>query len=163
MLLGRLAVRAGRAADGIAQLDAAVADMQRFGVDFYAEFAAALIVEGEALGGDAARAVALAEDQLASGSNHVSLLRRARGVALARLGELEPALAELERAVDAARENSEDYDEALALDAIAAAAPDRASDLERRDLILRRLGVVAVPAIDGTEVRPQPLATTASG
>ncbi|MGH2852220.1 MAG: AAA family ATPase, partial [Solirubrobacteraceae bacterium] len=67
MLLGRLAVRAGRAADGIAQLDAAVADMQRFGVDFYAEFAAALIVEGEALGGDAVRAVALADDKLASG------------------------------------------------------------------------------------------------
>jgi hypothetical protein len=163
MLLGRLAVRAGRAADGIAQLDAAVADMQRFGVDFYAELAAALIVEGEALGGDAARAVALADDQLASGSSHTSLLRRARGVALARLGKLEPALGELERAVASAREESEDYDEALALGAIAAIAPDRAIDLERRDAILSRLGVVAVPAIGAADVRAQPLATTASG
>jgi tetratricopeptide (TPR) repeat protein len=163
MLLGRLAVRAGRTREGIAQLDAAVADMQRFSVDFYAELAAALIVEGEALGGDAARAIALADEQLSAGTNHASLIRRARGVALGRLGRIEPALEELERAVASARDESEDYDEALALDAIAQVAPERPVDLSRRDEILARLGVVSVPAIDGTTARPQPLAQTASG
>ena len=46
MLLGRLAVRADSPEEGIRLLKAAAADMRRFRVDYYAEFARALVAEG---------------------------------------------------------------------------------------------------------------------
>lgn len=140
--------------------------MERFGVDFYAEFAHALVAEGEALGGDAGRALAVAAEQLASGNGYVSLLRRARGIALARTGERDLAIGELELALAAARERGEEFDVALALDGLAALGSADTAAVRERDVILEGLGVVALPATpltapDGAEA--QPLAGAASG
>jgi tetratricopeptide (TPR) repeat protein len=147
MLLGRVAVRAGRTEEGLALLHAAVADMERFRVDFYTDLARSLIAEGEALGGDAPRALALAEAQLASGSSCISLLRRARGVALVRLGETARAQDELRLALAAARERGEDYEIAVTLAALAAIAAASDAELLERTAIFERLGVVAVPGL----------------
>ena len=149
MLLGRLAVRDGRTGEGLELLAAALADMERFGVDFYAELAHALIVEAEALGGDPSRALALADEQFAAGSDEISLLTRVRGIALARLGDLDGAAAALELAVAGARERGEDFDVALGLDALARIGRGRAPELAERDEILARLGVMALPPITG--------------
>ncbi|HLK44613.1 MAG TPA: tetratricopeptide repeat protein, partial [Acidimicrobiales bacterium] len=146
MLLGRVAVRAGRTAEGLALLTSTLADMRRLKIDFYAAFARALIAEAEALGGDAERAVALADQQLREGSSHVSLLRRVRGIALARLGEAARAEEDLREAVAAARERSEDYDIALALTALADLDAASVEQVAERDAIFERLGVVAVPS-----------------
>jgi len=149
MLLGRLAVRDGRAGEGLELLAVALADMERFGVDFYAELAHALIAEGEALAGDPNRALALADEQLAAGNDEVSLLTRVRGIALARLGDLDGAATALELAVAGARERGEDFDVALGLDALARIGHARAPEHAERDDILARLGVTALPAIAG--------------
>ena len=166
MLLGRVAVRAGRTAEGLDLLRAAVTDMERFRVDFYTDLARALIAEAEALGGDPERAIALAGEHLASGSSYASLLRRVRGIALARRGESAEAEEELRLALAAARERAEDYDVALALDALGAigAADDR--ELSERAEILSRLGVVAAPAIAEPSTGGEaagPLAVAAGG
>jgi class 3 adenylate cyclase/tetratricopeptide (TPR) repeat protein len=145
MLLGRVAVRAGRTEEGLALLHSAVADMERFRVDFYTDLARALIADGEALAGDPRRGLALAEAHLAAGSSCVSLLRRASGAALTRLGETARAEDELRLALAAARERDEDYEIALTLDALAAIAAASRAELLERATILERLGVVAVP------------------
>lgn len=144
MLLGRTAVRAGRAAEGLALLDEAVADMRQFNVDFYEDFAQALIAEAEAIGGTPGRAIETAERRLAAGSSYVPLLRRAQGVALARAGDRAGAQRALELAVAAARERGEDFEVALALDALAAIGSADAGALRERDEIMARLGVVAL-------------------
>ena len=144
MLLGRVAAREGRTDEGLALLEAAVADMERFRVDFYTDLARSLIAEAHALGGDPERALALADAHLAAGSAYVSLLRRARGVALARLGERDGAVGELRLAEAAAREGGEDYDVALALHALDALD---AGEPAERDAIFERLGVVAAPGV----------------
>ena len=149
MLLGRLAVRDGRGEEGLDLLRAALADMERFGVGFYAALTHALIAEGEALGGDAQRALALADEQLAGGSDEISLLTRVRGIALARLGDLDGAASALELAVAGARERGEDFDMALALDALVQIGRTSTPERTERDAILARLGVVALPAIPG--------------
>jgi class 3 adenylate cyclase/tetratricopeptide (TPR) repeat protein len=166
MLLGRVAARAGRVEEGLELLHAAVTDMQRFRVDFYTDLARALIAEAQALGGDADRALALADEHLASGSSYASLLRRVRGIALARSGERSRAQEELRLALAAARERAEDYDVALALDALGAIGAADDGELAERAAILDRLGVLAVPAI--SEPSPAgaadaPLAATAGG
>ena len=165
MLLGRVAVRARRTEEGLALLNAAVADMERFRVDFYTDLARSLIAEGEALGGDPDRALELAQAHLASGSSYVSILRRVRGIALDRLGRRAGAEDELRLAVAAAHERDEDYDVALALDvlvAIGAATPLEAAE---RDAVFGRLGVVSLPATDSgaRNGAATPLAGTASG
>ena len=162
MLLGRLAVRAGNADNGLALLRDAVAEMERVGADFYIELARALVAEGEALGGDAERALALVDEQFALRNSQVSLLRRAGGVALARLGQRERAAGELELALAAARAGGEDFDVALALDALAAIGSGAPGAREERDGILARLGVVALPPLS-RDAETQPLAVAASG
>lgn len=142
-LLGRLSVRVGRFEEGIRALETASADMRQLGLDFYVDFATALVAEGEALGGDGQRALVIADELLASGTRYVSLLGRVRGIAMGRIGDRESALRELELAVTAARERGEDYELALALNAVAALGSlDRARARER-DAIFRRLGVVS--------------------
>jgi hypothetical protein len=137
--------------------------MERFHVDFYADLARALIVEGEALGGDAERAVTLADGRLSSGSSYVSLLRRARGIALARLGERDVAIADVGLAEAAARERGEDYDVALALDALATMGAAEEAALLERDEILERLGVVVVATVaTSADAGAEPLAAPAA-
>jgi class 3 adenylate cyclase/tetratricopeptide (TPR) repeat protein len=141
-LLGRLAVRVGRFEEGVRILETAAADMRQLGLDFYVDFARALVAEGEALGGDAQRGLAVADELLASGTRYALLLQRVRGIGLGRLGEREAALRELELAVTTARERGEDYELALALNALAALGPLDGGRAQERDAIFGRLGVI---------------------
>ncbi len=147
MLLGRLAARSGDTEEGLALLGEALADMERFHADFYAEFARGAIAEAEALGGDPVRACALVDEQLAPKGSYVALLRRVRGIALARLGDRDTSITELVLAAQAAREREEHYDVAAALDALASLGVADPSQLRERDEILARLGIVALPKI----------------
>jgi tetratricopeptide (TPR) repeat protein len=160
MLLGRLAARAGRIEEALELLRSAERDMGQYRVDFYAQLARALIVEAQALGGDASEAIAGAASQLAGENSNVSLLRRARGVALARTGDRDGAIAELRDAVAVARDGGEDFDLALALDALALISAADPAEIAERDAILSRLGVVSVPPVSELQ---QPLAVAASG
>jgi tetratricopeptide (TPR) repeat protein len=147
MMLGRLAVRTGRAADGISLLEATAAEMGRVGGDFYADLANALVAEGEAMQRSAERALAMSTELLASVDGNVPLLRRVSGIALARLGDRDSARRELELATAAGRDRGEDYEVALALDVLAALDPDDIESRRERDEILARLDVVRLPAI----------------
>jgi tetratricopeptide (TPR) repeat protein len=153
MLLGRLAVRAGRAEAGVALLNVTAATMRRAGVGYYADLAAAMGAEGEAVSGAAELGLQLAEELLAAGSTYVALLRRACGIALLRMGALVAARRELELAVVNARERSEAYEVALALDGLARIAPLDPRRQAERDAILKRLGVVYLPSITGLAER----------
>ena len=157
MMLGRLAVRDGRGEEGLELLGGALADMERFAASFYAELAHALIAEGEALGGDARRALALADEQLANGSDEVSLLTRVRGIALARLGDLEDAATALELSIEGARQRGEYFDVALGIDARAQIGRAPASEYAERDAIVARLGIIALPAIAGLAADREPV------
>ena len=151
MLLGRLAVRAGRADEGVALLGATAAEMRQVGVGFYAELAHALVAEGEALGGRPKRAIEIAVGLLGSGSPHLALLHRASGIAQWRLGDPDAARRELDLALEAARAGSEDYEAALALDAVSAIGSLDPAGKTERDAIFARLGVVRVPTIGSAE------------
>jgi class 3 adenylate cyclase/tetratricopeptide (TPR) repeat protein len=147
MLLGRLAVRKGRHEEGVALLNASATEQRKFRLGFYADLADALVVEGEALGGDPTRALAGAGELLAMGNSNVSLLRRSRGIALARIGDRDSAARELEASVAAARARCEDYEVALSLDALIAVGRLDEDLLMERDTICGRLGVVRLPTI----------------
>ncbi len=150
MVLGRLAVRAGRAQEGTALLEAAAANMRRAGVGYYADRATAFLAEGHALGGDPERGVEMASGLVAAGSSYVALLRRASGTALCRMGDRDGARRELELALVAARRGGEDYEVALTLDVLATVDTLDAERHAERDTIVERLGIVRLPA--GPEV-----------
>ena len=146
VLLGRLAVRRGDDQRGVSLLEAAMADLRRFGIDGYADFAQALIAEAEAFAGDAPRALALARRGLETGDRHRPLLQRVAGIALARLGRKDAAERALMSALDAARERQADYDIAAAIDVLDALG-SAALELRRdRDQILGRLRIDRLPA-----------------
>lgn len=145
MLLGRLAVRDGRPEEGLGLLRLAAADARRYGFDYYAELASALLAEGEAVAGSASDAASIADKLLAMRNGHGSLLHRARGIAFARIGDNEAAGRELELAAASASERGDDYELALAIDALAALRPPQPVLERERDAILRRLGVVSLP------------------
>jgi hypothetical protein len=125
--------------------------MRQVGVGFYAELASALVAEAEAVTGDPQRGLEIAEELLASGSRHVALLRRASGVARGRLGTGDDARRQLELAAAAAEERAEDYELALALDALDCFGWLRAELQAERDAIADRLGIVEMPMIAGSE------------
>jgi class 3 adenylate cyclase/tetratricopeptide (TPR) repeat protein len=159
LLLGRLAVRTERYADGLEMLAEAEDKLRRFQLDGYAEFAASLLVEAEALGGNPARALSAAELRLGPSDQQSPLLLRARGFAYARLGNVDDARRELEASVLAARERASDYDVAAGLDGLEElCGPDPVRTLELGQL-LARLDIVQLPRparfteSDGTEVR----------
>jgi tetratricopeptide (TPR) repeat protein len=146
VLLARLAVRRGDNQRGLPMLEAAMADLRRFRIDAYADFAKALIAEAEAFAGDAERAHALARQELEAGDRHRPLLQRVAGIALARLGQKDAAERELLSALDCARERSAEYDIAATidvLDALGSAPPGLLGD---RDEILGRLQIAHLPA-----------------
>ena len=89
------------------------------------------------------------DEQLAGGSDEVSLLTRCAAISLARLGDVDGAAAALELAVAGARERGEDFDVALGLDALAQIGRAGPPERVERDAILARLGVIALPAISG--------------
>jgi class 3 adenylate cyclase/tetratricopeptide (TPR) repeat protein len=146
VLLARLAVRRGDNRKGLPMLEAAMADLRRFRIDAYADFAEALIAEAEAFAGDAQRALTLARKGLEAGARHRPLLQRVAGIALVRLGRKDAAERELMSALDSARESNAEYDIAATiavLDALGSAAPGLVGD---RDEILGRLKIAHLPA-----------------
>jgi class 3 adenylate cyclase/tetratricopeptide (TPR) repeat protein len=143
--LGRVAVRTGSYSDALSVLTVAADELRRFRLDGYADFASALVAEAEALGHDASRALELTERLLPSAERDVPLLRRVRGIALARLGAGDAATSELELSLLHATERSAHYDIAATLDAmsrIGGLDPQRARE---RDAILEQLHIVALP------------------
>ena len=127
-------------------LEAAMADLRRFGMDAYAELAEAWIVESEAFGGDAMRAMEIASQRLRTGDRDRPLLTRMAGIALARLGETKGAKRELEHSLRTARDRSADYDIAATIDAMAAIDAIDPALLRERDEILERLKITRLPA-----------------
>ncbi|MDQ6606563.1 MAG: AAA family ATPase [Actinomycetota bacterium] len=145
-LLGRLEVRAGRLDDGLALLREATESLHRFGDRSYAEFADALLAEAEAIGGDTDRALSIAGELLAGADRLAPLLERVRGIALARIGELDRAQDALAASLSAAREREALYDIAASLDAIERLESDPARARER-DAILVRLQIESLPKL----------------
>ena len=145
-LLARLTVRRGRYAEGLAMLDAAMADLRRFGMEAYADLAEAWIAEAEAFGGDPMRAMELASQRLRSDDRERPLLTRMAGIALARLGETKGAMRELGHSLRTARDRGAEYDIAATIDAMAAIDGVEPALLLERDEILGRLRVEQLPA-----------------
>ena len=81
-----------------------MADLRRFRIDAYADFAEALIGEAEAFAGDPSRALSIAREVLDRSDGSCRCSRRLSGIALARLGEPEASREELLRALNVARE-----------------------------------------------------------
>ena len=81
----------------------------------------------------------------------MALLRRASGVARGRLGTGDDARRELELAAAAAEERAEDYELALALDALDCFGWLTAELQAERDAIADRLGIIEMPMIAGSE------------
>jgi class 3 adenylate cyclase/tetratricopeptide (TPR) repeat protein len=145
LLLGRLAIRTERYAEGLKLLADAEDDLRGFQLDGHVEFAANLLVEAEALGGDPARALKMAELLLRSADRYLPLLLRACGFAYERLGQRGDARREFEASIVAARDREADYDVAAGLDALKALGgldPQRTSEL---DELLKRFDIVGMP------------------
>ncbi len=145
-LLARLTVRRGQYAEGLAMLEAAMADLRRFGMEAYAELTEAWIAEAEAFGGDAMRAMEVASQRLRGDDRERPLLTRMAGIALARLGERKGAIRELEHSLRTARDRSAEYDIAATIDAMAALGGVDHVLLRERDEILERLRIRQLPA-----------------
>ena len=145
VLLGRLAVRTGRYTEGLTILEEAETRLRDFQLDGLAEFAAAVLVEAEALGGDPTRALTTATRRLESDERYVPMLRRAQGLAYLRLGLVHEARRELEASVDAARDRASDYDVAAGLDGLELVCGHDPARTRELDEIRRRLDIVAMP------------------
>ncbi len=146
VLLGRLAVRRGDTRAGVTILESAAAQLRRFELRAYADFAQALIAEAEALAGDADRALEIARRELRTAERQRPLLERAAGVALGRLGQTEAARAALLDALASARDRGFQYDIAATIDALDALGGLDPELLGERDEILDRLKIARLAA-----------------
>ena len=145
VLLVRLAVRRGPCPDGVRRLEAAADELRRSRVDAYAGFAQALVAEAHAFSGEAPRALQIARRELTMTDRHRPLLERVSGIALARLGRVEEAEAQLRCALASAQEERADYEVAATigvLEAIGAAGEDMLRD---RNEIVERLKIERLP------------------
>ena len=148
VLLGRLLVRRGDIREGIQLLESAMAELERFRIDAYVEFARALLAEAEAFGGDALRALEIGSRELEASNRLRPLLTRVAGVALARLGERAGAVRELTHSLKAAREFGGEYDIAATIDVLGALDGADSDLLRERDEILGGLEIVRLPVIE---------------
>lgn len=155
LLLGRVAVRGGRHEEALPLLDMAVADLRRFGIDAYAEFARALVAEAEAFAGDPSRALSIAQDELAAAGRYAPLVGRIRGIALARLGHADAAERALMSSLALARERGEEYDIAATVDVLDALGIAQPSDSRERQAILARLQIDQLPRPQLPELPPK--------
>jgi tetratricopeptide (TPR) repeat protein len=147
LLLGRAAVRDGRYSDGLETLRDAARRLHRSKLEAYAEFADALVAEAEAFGGEPERALAAADSLLAKAQRNAPLLRRVKGVALARLGRLSAAEHELGAALLLAQETENSYEAAAALDLLGSLDADggRPSHGDPLELSVEKLGIERLP------------------
>jgi tetratricopeptide (TPR) repeat protein len=146
VLLGRLAVRDGRYAEGLAMLERAVTALSRFRMDADAHFARAVIAEATALGGDPARALELASRELETGDKQLPLLLRAAGIAHARLGRPQDSRRVLADALVAARDREAPYELAATIEALAALGSGTDELIEEQRALLGRLKVERLPS-----------------
>jgi tetratricopeptide (TPR) repeat protein len=156
--LGRLAVRTGRYEEGLTSLRLACDELRRLGEYGYAEFARCLLAEANALGGDPQLALSEADRLFESADRSLTLLHRVRGVALVRVGDRAAGLRELNRSVEAAREQGVKFEVACGLDlleVLGEPSPERARE---RDAILEELRIVQLPAppVRGDASRKRP-------
>jgi tetratricopeptide (TPR) repeat protein len=141
--LGRLAARCGREGQALTRLLDALAQFRALGVEGDVQFAEALLAEAAAYAGDGATAQEIA-DRLLSGPDVgllEPLLHRAKAFALAQRGKVADATGELRAALAVAREQQQDYETLVALDALAALRRFDDSEPSRAELTAR-LGVV---------------------
>ncbi len=146
VLLGRLAVRRGEAGEGVSILESAAAQLRRFELHAYADFAQALIAEAEALAGDPERGLEIARRELRTAERQRPVLERAAGVALGRLGQTAAARGVLFDALSSARDRGFEYDIAATIDALCALCGPNPELLHERDEILDRLKVARLVA-----------------
>jgi class 3 adenylate cyclase/predicted ATPase len=144
-LLARLAVRRGQYSDGVSLLEAAASELRVLGVDAYAELAQAWIAEAEAFGGDPFRALEIGSQELQGNDRQRPLLTRMGGIALARLGQKEAAVRELQHSLATARNRGAEYDIAATIDVIEAVGAVDPALLQERDEILGRLKIRRLP------------------
>jgi tetratricopeptide (TPR) repeat protein len=147
LLLGRMAVRVGRADVGRGQIERALRDLAALRCEFEADFARVLLAEAVLAGGSPGEALEMVAD-LVGAVDESPLLLRIRGLALAELGQDERAAEALREALDCARRCGSDFDAAAALDGLSVLAddPEAAAALAgERDLLLGRLGVRELP------------------
>jgi class 3 adenylate cyclase/tetratricopeptide (TPR) repeat protein len=159
--LGRIAADAGRRADALRHLDAALTAFHDLGARAEVIETEVRLAEAHLLAGDADVALALA-DRAAEGARALGgvsmsapALLRIRGAALLRLGDLPAARDALEAALATARAREATFDEALCLRAMAdliqdggaAALPDRSLEQLHADsaALLWGLGVRRAP------------------
>jgi class 3 adenylate cyclase/predicted ATPase len=145
LLLGRAAVREGRYAEGLEVLRDGAARMHRSKLEVYAEFADALVAEAEAFGGEPERALAAADSLLLNAQRNAPLLRRVKGVALARLGRLSAAKRELQAASLLAQETENSYEAAAAFDLLSGFGESPV------ELSVKKLGIERLPRPLGWE------------
>ena len=149
-LLGRVASRAGRHDEALALFDEARALARDVGSEAEVLEVDARMAEAALLRGDAPSAEALAEATLGRGGAESVLapvLYRVRGAALDAMGDAEAARVALETALAEARGRDNDYELALALDALSRLGDGEDSRArERSRAILDRLGVVSLPS-----------------
>jgi class 3 adenylate cyclase/tetratricopeptide (TPR) repeat protein len=154
---GRLAARAGRFDEARAMLNEAKEEYERAGERSEvlltdAKLAECLMLEGESRAALAVASAALRQAESIEGVYlAIPTLLRVRGCALAQLGRMNEARADLLESLAAAREKNADYEVALTLDAlvdVGRAAGEPVDELAgERDLIFERLGVVAMPPV----------------
>ena len=86
-----------------------------------------------------------ASERAGEAAPRLALLQRVGGYALVQARRPDEGRERLEASLEAARENGNDFDSALALWALAATgSPDRRAEA---DVLLRRLGVVSIPSV----------------
>jgi tetratricopeptide (TPR) repeat protein len=154
--LGRLAARRGQFDEAFELLNSARADYVADGEQAEVLETDARLAQCLLLQGSFAQALATADATLAVTSSggavlpQVPLLQRIRGVALARLGEVDAAFEAFEASLASARERRARHEIAWTLHAIAFARPAAGlppidDDLRaERDLLFTQLGIVAV-------------------
>jgi class 3 adenylate cyclase/tetratricopeptide (TPR) repeat protein len=155
--LGRAASRAGRFDDALETLDRAYTDFQEIRAGSFVLETGARLAERAAFAGDAAGAIAWADETLQAteetdaGATLRALLHRLRGYALAQSGDLEAADEALQQSLETARAAEETYEVALTLEAIARLAElrgvDGSAQARESSALLARLGVVSTPQV----------------
>jgi class 3 adenylate cyclase/tetratricopeptide (TPR) repeat protein len=155
--LGRAASRAGRFDDALETLDRAYTDFQEIRAGSFVLETGARLAERAAFAGDAAGAIARADETLQAteetdaGATLRALLHRLRGYALAQSGDLEAADEALQESLETARAAEETYEVALTLEAIARLAElrgvDGSAQARESSALLARLGVVSTPQV----------------
>jgi tetratricopeptide (TPR) repeat protein len=146
-LLGRMAARDGRIDEARELVGDAATELRALGEIRYLEEVEVILAEAEALAGDASQALALT-DTLVTASIHEAWLRRVRGIALARQGRRDEAIAALEESLAIAREHGALYDIAATLDVLLTLGAGTEDASDERDSLLRRMGIVRLPALD---------------